>query len=140
MPPVSRRTFAAGAIIAAVFALPASAAASGKQATASAPAAAGISLEVGHLRGGKAEILSQVPITGKLAPFVTGQQVQLLFFRNGHQVGTENVAVHGAGGKGSFTTRFRIRRGESKASATSTATVNRTFCGETTCRGPMRSG
>jgi lipoprotein-anchoring transpeptidase ErfK/SrfK len=111
MPRVSRRTFAAGVVLAAVFALPASAAASGKAATASAPAAAGISLKVGHLRGGKAEILSRIPISGKLAPFVAGQQVQLLFFRNGKQVGTENVAVHGAGGKGSFKTRFRIRRG-----------------------------
>jgi lipoprotein-anchoring transpeptidase ErfK/SrfK len=111
MPRVSRRTFAAGVMIAAVFALPATAAASDGKATASAPAAAGISLKVGHLRGGKAEILSRVPITGKLAPFVAGQQVQLLFFRNGHQVGAENVAVHGAGGKGTFKSRFRVRRG-----------------------------
>ncbi len=95
--------------MAAVFALPASAMAA--DATASATSAAGISIQVGHLRGGKAQILSRIPISGKLAPFVPGQQVQLLFFRNGHQVGTQNVAVHGAGGKGSFKVRFLVRRG-----------------------------
>jgi len=71
-----------------------------------------ITLEVGHLRGGKAEILSRVPLSGTLSPFVAGQQVELLFFRNGHQAGSETVDVHaGAGGKGTFQSSFLVRRG-----------------------------
>jgi hypothetical protein len=110
MPRVSRRTPVLLALVAALFALPASAHAAGQRAHASAPAAANINVKVGHLRGGKATILSRVPITGTLAPFVAGQQVDLLFFRNGHQVGTEAVNVHNRGGKGTFKTRFRVRR------------------------------
>ena len=71
-----------------------------------------IGLHVGHLRGGKAMILSRVPIRGSISPFVAGETVDLLFFRNGRQVGTETVQVrNGPGGKGMFETRFRVRRG-----------------------------
>jgi hypothetical protein len=76
-----------------------------------APAPANVGLDVGHLRGGKAEILSKVPIKGTVTPFVAGQTVDVLFFRNGHQVGSEKVDVHnGSGQSGSFQTDFAIRR------------------------------
>jgi hypothetical protein len=53
-----------------------------------------------------------VPVSGTLAPFVPGQRVQLLFFRSGHQVGSEALDVHkGPGGRGVFRTRFSVRRG-----------------------------
>jgi hypothetical protein len=115
---VSRRTPLLVALLAAALIVPASAfandhgSAGPARAAASAPAAASISLRVGHLKGGKATILSRVPVTGTLSPFVAGQQVDLLFFRNGHQVGSEIVDVHnGPGDKGTFKTRFRVRRG-----------------------------
>ena len=76
-----------------------------------APAPANVGLDVGHLRGGKAEILSKVPIKGTITPFVAGQTVDVLFFRNGHQVGSEKVDVHnGSGQSGSFQTDFTVRR------------------------------
>jgi L,D-transpeptidase-like protein len=112
MPRVSRRTPVVLTLFAAVFALPASAFANGDRATASAPVAANVSLRIGHLQGGKATILSRLPVTGTLSPFVPGQQVDLLFIRNGKQVGSETVDVrNGPGGKGTFRTWFRIHRG-----------------------------
>jgi hypothetical protein len=78
-----------------------------------APAPANsIGLHVGKLRGGKATILSRVPVRGVISPFVAGERVDLLFFRNGRQVGTETVQVRpGPGEKGRFDTRFLVRRG-----------------------------
>lgn len=100
---MSRRTTPLLALIVAALAAPAAAQA--------APAPASIGLGVGHLHGGKAKILSRVPISGVLSPFVAGEKVDLLFFRNGHQVGSETVEVHnGPGDKGTFKTRFRVRR------------------------------
>lgn len=103
LPLVSRRTPLLLALLVAALAAPAAASA--------APAPANVSLEIGHLKGGKATILSSVPVTGTVSPFVTGQQVDLLFFRNGHQVGSETVDVHnGPGDSGTFQTKFRVRR------------------------------
>lgn len=100
---VSRRTSVLVALIFAALVAPAAASA--------APAPANVSLQVGHLKGGKATILSSVPVTGTVSPFVAGQQVDLLFFRNGHQVGRETVDVHnGPGTSGAFQTKFRVRR------------------------------
>jgi L,D-transpeptidase catalytic domain len=100
---VSRRTPALLALLAAVLAAPAAAQA--------APAPATIGLHLGHLKGGKAKILSKVAIDGQLSPFVPGEQIRLLYFRNGHQVGQKLVAVQkGKDGKGTFETHFRVRR------------------------------
>lgn len=102
-PLVSRRRSVLFALIFAALAAPAAASA--------APAPANVSLEVGHLKGGKAAILSSVPVSGTVSPFVAGESVDLLFFRNGHQVGSEKVDVHnGPGGSGTFQTKFRVRR------------------------------
>jgi hypothetical protein len=79
---------------------------------AKAAADASLTVRVGHLRHGKATVLSRVPITGTLSPFVPGQKVDLLFFRNGHRVGTVTREVHqGKGNAGVFSTRFKVRRG-----------------------------
>jgi hypothetical protein len=100
---VSRRTSVLAALLFAALAAPAAASA--------APAPANVSLEIGHLKGGKAAILSSVPVRGTVSPFVAGESVDLLFFRNGHQVGSESVDVHnGPGGSGTFQTKFRVRR------------------------------
>jgi lipoprotein-anchoring transpeptidase ErfK/SrfK len=100
---VSRRTSVLVALIFAVLAAPAAASA--------APAPANVSLVIGHLKGGKAAILSSVPVTGSVSPLVSGQRVDLLFFRNGHQVGSETVDVHnGPGDSGTFKAKFLVRR------------------------------
>jgi hypothetical protein len=99
---VSRRTPLLLALIAAL-AVPAAAHA--------APGSVNLNVQVGHLTGGKAAILSSVPVTGTLSPFVPGQSVDLLFFRNGHQVGSEKVDVHnGSGSQGTFKSHFLVRR------------------------------
>jgi lipoprotein-anchoring transpeptidase ErfK/SrfK len=100
---VSRRTTISLALIAAALVAPAAAEA--------APGSASVGLHLGHLKGGKAQILSRVPIKGTLSPFVAGETVDLLFFRNGHQVGTDTVQVHSKGGKGTFKSKFLVRRG-----------------------------
>jgi L,D-transpeptidase catalytic domain len=101
---VSRRPPALLALLAAALVAPAAAQA--------APAPATIGLHLDHLKGGKAKILSKVAIDGVLSPFVAGEQVQLLYFRNGHRVGIETLKVRkGKGGKGTFETHFRVRRG-----------------------------
>jgi hypothetical protein len=83
----------------------------GPAAAQAAPTPADVSIDVGHLRGGKAEILSKVPIKGTVTPFVPGQTVTVLYFRNGHQVGSERVDVHaGSGQSGTFATDFLVRR------------------------------
>jgi hypothetical protein len=115
--PVSRRTPALFALLVAALAAPAAAQA--------APAPAHIGLHVGHLKGGKATVLSRVPISGVLTPFVAGEKVELLFFRNRHQVGSETVKVrNGPGDKGTFETRFLVRRyGRFAAQAVHAATA-----------------
>ncbi len=101
---VSRRTPLFLALLAAALVLPAAAGA--------APAPANVSLEVGHLKGGKAAILSRIPVRGTVSPFVAGESVEVLFFRNGHQVGSQKIDVHnGAGSNGTFKTKFLVRRG-----------------------------
>jgi L,D-transpeptidase catalytic domain len=99
---VSRRTPLFLALLAAVLVAPTAAQA--------APGATNVTIDVGHLRGGKAQILSKLPIKGTITPFVPGQTVQVLFFRNGHQVGSERVDVHGSGQNGTFSTDFKVRR------------------------------
>src|SRR5262249_6404182 len=49
------------------------------------PPDATVKIKVGHLRGGKAQIYSKVPVTGTLEPFVTGQHVAVTFYLNGHK-------------------------------------------------------
>jgi hypothetical protein len=108
---VSRRPPAVLSLLAAFLLLPGGAAAAGNRAGASGPAPARLTLDVGQLQRGKAAILSRVPITGTLTPFVPGEVVSLLFFRNGQQVGSETVKVHkGRGRRGTFETRFLVRR------------------------------
>lgn len=101
---MSRRTPALLVLLAALLAAPAAAQA--------APAPAKIGLHVGKLRGGKATVFTRVPVSGVLRPFVPGERVELLFFRNGRQVGSESVKVrNGPGDKGTFKRRFLVRRG-----------------------------
>jgi hypothetical protein len=98
-----------------IFAVPATAAAApaGKVAPhpASAPTAT-VKIRVGHLHGGKARILSTVPVTGSLTPFVAGQKVEVTFFLNGRELRSRKLTVSkGSGNSGSFHTKIRIEDG-----------------------------
>ncbi len=68
------------------------------------PQAATVKIRVGHLHGGKAKIMSTVPVTGTVRPFVPGQRVEVSFYLNGRRVQKKRVRVHG----GSFRARIRV--------------------------------
>lgn len=110
------RTGLAALAVAALLAAPAAAsAASGKGGGASAPKpppgppAAVVKITPGKLRGGKARIMSTVPVRGTLAPFAPNQKVAVTFFRNGKPVKRRAVRVRkGKGDFGTFTARIRI--------------------------------
>jgi hypothetical protein len=76
------------------------------------PQGATVKIRVGHLHGGKARILSTVPVTGSLSPFVAGQKVEVTFFLNGRELTSRKLKVSkGSGGSGSFHTKIRIEEG-----------------------------
>ncbi len=68
------------------------------------PEDATVKIDVGHLHGGKAPIMSTVPVTGSVTPYVAGQRVEVAFYLNGKRVDTKTVKVDG----GSFRTKIRI--------------------------------
>lgn len=98
--------------VACVLALPATAAAAPAKKPAPAPAPpseATVKVKVGHLDGGRAEIMQKVPVTGTLAPFVAGQEVKVTFYLDGKILFSRNLPVSKAGGKGTFRTSIEVR-------------------------------
>jgi hypothetical protein len=98
-------------IVLCALALPAGAAAAPKPKPTPKPAPvpeATVKIEVGHLRNGRAEIMSTVPVTGTLAPFVAGQKVQVTFYEDGHELFARNLPVRKSGNKGSFRTNIKV--------------------------------
>jgi hypothetical protein len=88
------------------LALPAAAAAAPakKAPEPKGPESSTVKIHVGHLHGGKAQIMSTVPVTGTVKPFVPGQRVEVTFYLNGSRLETQKVRVNG----GSFRARIRI--------------------------------
>lgn len=82
-------------------------------------------IKVGHLRGGRAKVFSEVPVKGTLAPFVPGQHIAVTFFLDGHELLTRSVAVRkGKGGTGTFKASIVVREdGKYAASAKHVATA-----------------
>ncbi len=69
-------------------------------------------VRIGHLHGGKAQIMSTVPAIGTVTPFISGQHVEVEFFLNGKRIERKSVAVQkGKGGAGSFRAKIRIVEG-----------------------------
>jgi hypothetical protein len=106
-----------------LLALPTAASAAEETATASAAAEASaaakpvavpdalVKIDVGGLKGGRAEIFKTVPVRGTIAPYVAGQRVEVTFYLDGHELMTRNVAVgHGGGNFGTFTSSVVIRK------------------------------
>lgn len=111
------RRLAIGAVLFSLLAFPAgglaapASSAKGPQA-AKGPPAATVKIRIGHLHGGKASILSTVPVTGSLSPFVAGQKVEVTFFLNGQELSSRKLKVSkGGGDSGSFHTKIRIEEG-----------------------------
>jgi lipoprotein-anchoring transpeptidase ErfK/SrfK len=109
---IRRLALAVGA--AALLAVPATAAAAPKQAapTKLEVPNATVTIDVGHLHGGKATILDTVPVTGTVAPFVSGQRVEVTFYLNGKPVVSHKVAVQpGPNETGTFESSVIVREG-----------------------------
>lgn len=79
---------------------------------ADAPPKAVVKIRPGNLDGGRARILSTVPVAGVLRPFAPRQRVRVTFFRNGKPIKRTTVRVRKAaeGRAGVFSARIRIRR------------------------------
>jgi L,D-transpeptidase catalytic domain len=88
------------------------------------PAKATVKIRVGHLHGGKARIMSTVPVIGTLSPFVAGEKVEVSFFLNGERIERKTVKVSkGKRGTGTFRAKIRIEKaGKYAASARHIAT------------------
>ncbi|HEV7770295.1 MAG TPA: L,D-transpeptidase [Solirubrobacterales bacterium] len=71
-----------------------------------------VTIKVGHLDGGKADIYSTVPVTGTISPFVPGQRVEVVFYLDGKRLVNHKVAVSkGRGDSGSFRSSVILREG-----------------------------
>jgi hypothetical protein len=121
---VSRRLVPA-LILLALFVAPAIAlAAPTTAAKETGPPSASLKIKIGHLKGGKAPIYGTVPVAGSIAPFASGQKVEVDFFLDGHQLLSRKVAVQkGKGGTGTFKASIVVREdGKYAASAKHVAT------------------
>jgi hypothetical protein len=125
MSPVIRRLIPGLSLAAAFFLLPATVMAASKGDAVEAVPKATVKVRVGHLHGGKAQIMSTVPVIGTLKPFVAGQRVEVSFYLNGNRIERKTVKVRkGKGGSGTFRARIRIEKaGKYAASAKHVATA-----------------
>ena len=109
---MSRRRLSSLLAVAGMLALPATAVAAPAKKAPPQPTpapAATVKVKVGHLKGGRAEIMQKVPVTGTLAPFVAGEEVKVTFYLDGKILFSRNLPVSKAGGKGSFHTNIEVR-------------------------------
>lgn len=101
------------ALLALALLAPAGAAATTKPAP-QGPDPARVKIEIGHLKGGRAQIMSTVPVIGSVKPTVPGQRVDVSFFLDGKRIEKRTLKVSG----GSFRTKIRIEEaGKYAASA-----------------------
>jgi L,D-transpeptidase catalytic domain len=71
-----------------------------------------VKIEVGHLKGGKAQIYSEVPVRGTISPYVKGQRVEVSFFLDGKPLVSHRLPVgKGPGDSGSFRSSVFLREG-----------------------------
>jgi hypothetical protein len=127
---VTRRFLVPLALCVALFASNAAAAAPAKKGPPpKEPANSTVKIRVGHLRGGRAQIMSTVPVTGTVKPFVPGQRVEVSFYVDGSRVETEKAKVSG----GKFRAKIRIEEA-GRYAASAHLPASRTLRGDTTAR------
>ena len=67
---------------------------------------------IGRLRGGRARIMSTVPVTGTVTPYAPGQRVAVSFYLNGKRIERKQVALKkGRRGSGVFRAVIRLKQG-----------------------------
>jgi hypothetical protein len=122
-------------VVCAALLLPTAGAASAPKAPKApkGPESATVKIRIGHLRGGKAEIMSTVPVIGSVKPFVPGQRVEVTFYVNGSRIETQKVRVHG----GTFRARIRVEEA-GKYAAGARLPATKTLRGDTTVRKSWR--
>jgi hypothetical protein len=122
---VIRRLVAPLAVFA-LLAIPAGATAAAKPKPAKEPVPDPVvKIEVGHLKGGKAEIFSKVPVRGTVTPYVPNQRVEVEFFLDGKSLVSHKLAVgKGPGKSGTFRSSVILREaGKYAVSASHEATA-----------------
>jgi hypothetical protein len=97
------------------------------------PERATVKIRIGHLHGGRAEIMSTVPVTGSVRPFVPGQRVEVTFYVNGSRIETQKVRVRG----GTFRARIRVEEA-GRYAAGAHLPASKTLRGDTTVRKSWR--
>lgn len=119
------RRFAAPLAIFALCAVPASAAAAKPKPAKEPVPDPVVKIEVGHLKGGKAEIFSKVPVRGTVTPYVPNQRVEVEFFLDGKPLVSHKLAIaKGPGKSGSFRSSVILREaGKYAVSASHEATA-----------------
>ncbi|HEU5252914.1 MAG TPA: L,D-transpeptidase [Solirubrobacterales bacterium] len=106
------RRFSSLLAVLCALAVPATAVAAPKPKPAPQPTSAPeatVKIQVGHLKNGRAEIMSTVPVTGTLTPFVAGEKVKVTFYGDGKPLFSRNLKVRKAGAKGTFRTSIQVR-------------------------------
>src|SRR5690242_9460797 len=109
----------------AALAAPPAALAAKKDAAPDPVPKATVKIELGHLHGGKARIMSKVPVIGTVRPFTHGQRVEVSFFHNGERIERRTVRVSkGRGRSGTFRAAIEVDgAGKYAASARHDATA-----------------
>src|SRR5262245_3241329 len=87
-----RRLLPPIALAAALLALPPAALAAKDGAVDAVPKPT-VKIEIGHLHGGKARIMSTVPVIGTVKPYVPGQGVEVSFYLNGDRIERRTVRL-----------------------------------------------
>ncbi len=135
--PVSRRLVPVLILVACLVA-PASAISATPAKTPTGPAEATVKVRVGHLNGGKAQIMSTVPVIGTLSPYAPGQKVEVTYYLDGRRLQSRNVKVQqGKGGSGSFRAKIRIEKG-GKYAVSARHEANAVLGGDSTVRKSWR--
>ncbi|HEU4944451.1 MAG TPA: L,D-transpeptidase [Solirubrobacterales bacterium] len=102
------------------------------------PPEATVKVRVGHLKGGKAQIMSTVPVVGSLTPYVAGQRVELTYYLDGRRLESRSVKVQkGKGNSGAFRAKFRVEEG-GKYAVSARHEANAVLGGDSTVRKSWR--
>jgi lipoprotein-anchoring transpeptidase ErfK/SrfK len=136
---IRRLVLAVGAAV--LLAVPATAAAAPKHKAPEKPAGAPkatVTIDVGHLHGGQAQILDTVPVSGTLKPFVPGQRVEVTFYKDGQKLVSHKVAVQqGPNETGTFDSSVIVKDG-GKYAVSAQHTANAKLGSDSTVRKSWR--
>ena len=105
---MKRRVSILPILVVAFFAVASPAGAAKKAPKPKGPESSTVKIRIGHLDGGRARIMSTVPVNGTVEPFAPGQRVYVSFYVNGRRIERKTVKVRKAGAAGAFRARIRI--------------------------------